>query len=243
MTQPVCGLGVPTDGSPDSSTTPRSHTRRSYSSAIPRQLPEIGGGLLRGLGRRIPPIRLTENRPQHEVPEREALAQLRRGEIDNAVAAYEVHGRIRTNKTAPGGARRDDRDRWAATLAGDRVLMLATHWPDVDDLNARARARQDAEMLTGAALTIDEHPYQAGDRTMTLRNDRPLGARNRMCARVVAIDTDQRQLTLSTDDRATIALPARYLDASHVRHAYATTIHKAQGQTPDRALALGSDRG
>ena len=35
--------------------------------------------------------------------------------------------------------------------------------------------------------------------------------------------------------------PPSYLDAGHVRHAYATTIHKAQGQTVDRAFVLGSD--
>lgn len=36
-------------------------------------------------------------------------------------------------------------------------------------------------------------------------------------------------------------LPTEYLDASHVTHAYATTIHKAQGMTVDRCLTLGTD--
>ena len=74
-------------------------------------------------------------------------------------------------------------DWWAATLAGDQVLMLATRWSDVDDLNARARAHlHDAGMLTGPTLTVDDRPYQAGDRIMTLRNDRRLGVRNGTCA-------------------------------------------------------------
>ena len=67
----------------------------------PRQLPEIdAGGLLRGLGARMPTIRLTENRRQRESWERDALAQLRDGHVDDAVAAYQEHGRIRTDKTA-----------------------------------------------------------------------------------------------------------------------------------------------
>ncbi len=46
----------------------------------PRQLPEIdAGGLLRGLGARMPTIRLTENRRQRESWDRDALAQLRDG--------------------------------------------------------------------------------------------------------------------------------------------------------------------
>src|SRR5690606_1187282 len=34
---------------------------------------------------------------------------------------------------------------------------------------------------------------------------------------------------------------ADYLDAGHVTHGYATTIHKAQGMTVDRCLTLGTD--
>ena len=38
-----------------------------------------------------------------------------------------------------------------------------------------------------------------------------------------------------------VVLPARYLDAGHIAHGYATTIHKAQGATVDHALILGTD--
>jgi conjugative relaxase-like TrwC/TraI family protein len=209
----------------------------------PRQLPEIdAGGLLRGLGRRIPTIRLTENRRQHEAWERAALTQLRHGDVDEAIAAYQQHGRICANETAPAARDAMTADWWAATVAGERALMLATRWSDVDDLNARARARLvDGGMLTGASLTIDERPYQAGDRIMTLSNDRRLAVRNGMCAVVTAVDPEQRGMTVRTDAGIAVALPARYLDDGHIRHAYATTIHKAQGQTVDRAFVLGSD--
>ncbi|MFN8035396.1 MAG: hypothetical protein U0V73_05635 [Acidimicrobiia bacterium] len=96
-------------------------------------------------------------------------------------------------------------------------------------------------MLTGPTLTVDERPYQAGDRIMTLRNDRRLGVRNGTCGLISVIDPEQREMSVRTDAGAVLALPARYLDAGHVRHAYATTIHKAQGQTADRAFVLGSD--
>jgi Ti-type conjugative transfer relaxase TraA len=209
----------------------------------PRQLPEIdAGGLLRGLGARMPTIRLTENRRQRESWERDALAQLRDGNVDNAIAAYENHGRIRVDQTAPAARNAMTADWWAASLAGDRVLMLATRWSDVDDLNARARAHlQEAGTLTGPVLTLDERPYQAGDRIMTLRNDRRLGVRNGTCAAITAVDPQQHEMTIQTDTGNELVLPARYVDAGHVRHAYATTIHKAQGQTTDRAFVLGSD--
>ena len=209
----------------------------------PRQLPEIdAGGLLRGLGQRIPPLRLTQNRRQHEAWERHALAQLRDGNIDDAITSYDAHGRIHTHDTAPGARDAMSADWWAATLAGDQVLMLATRWSDVDDLNARARTQlQEAGHLTGPTLTVEERPYQAGDRIMTLRNDRRLKVRNGTCALITSIDPERRDMTIRTDTGTVITLPARYLDAGHVRHAYATTIHKAQGQTVDRAFVLGSD--
>ncbi len=209
----------------------------------PRQLPEIdAGGLLRGLGRRIPPIRLTQNRRQHEAWERHALAQLRDGNVDDAVTAYDAHGRIHTHETAPGARDAMSADWWAATLAGEQVLMLATRWSDVDDLNARARSHlQAAGRLTGPTLTVEHRPYQSGDRIMTLRNDRRLKVRNGTCALITSVDPDDRAMTVRTDTGAAVTLPDRYLDAGHVLHAYATTIHKAQGQTAERAFVLGSD--
>lgn len=209
----------------------------------PRQLPEIdAGGLLRGLGRRIPPLHLTQNRRQHEAWERHALAQLREGKTDEAISSYDAHGRIHTHDTAPGARDAMSADWWAGTLAGDQVLMLATRWSDVDDLNARARTHlHDAGRLTGPTLTLEDRPYQAGDRVMALRNDRRLHVRNGTRARITEIDTEHRHMTVRTDAGAVITLPARYLDAGHVRHAYATTVHKAQGQTVDRTFVLGSD--
>ncbi len=67
----------------------------------PRQLPEIdAGGLLRGLAGRVEPIRLVQNRRQREAWERTALTDLRDGRVDQALTAYNHHGRVRTCDTA-----------------------------------------------------------------------------------------------------------------------------------------------
>src|SRR5690606_27881028 len=61
-------------------------------------------------------------------------------------------------------------------------------------------------------------------------------------ATVQAVDIEAETLAVALDrDRRSLTLPARYLDAGHVDHAYALTAHKAQGATVERAWVLGSD--
>lgn len=60
-----------------------------------RQLPEIeAGGAFRALTTRLPVIELRENRRQTERWERDALARLRDGRVDDALELYEDHGRV-----------------------------------------------------------------------------------------------------------------------------------------------------
>ena len=42
--------------------------------------------------------------------------------------------------------------------------------------------------------------------------------------------------------RGDVDLPARYVDAGHVGHAYAMTVNKAHGLTCDRTMTLGDDQ-
>ena len=159
----------------------------------PRQLPEIqAGGVLAGLAARQPSLTLNENRRQAQAWERAALADLRAGRVDEALAAYAGNDRIVTETTASDVRERMVSDWWAGQLAGEQAIMLASRWSDVDDLNARARARMvDSDQLGGPRITVDGRPYQVGDEVMTLRNDRRLGVRNGWMWKVVR-STDVR---------------------------------------------------
>jgi hypothetical protein len=208
-----------------------------------RQLPSVdAGGGFAALGRRLGTLTLTENRRQREAWERDALARLRSGDIDDALQRYDDHGRVFRGPTAEDVREAIVAHWWAARTAGDSVLMLAARRHDVDDLNARARARMAlAGKLSGPELIVEDRPYQAGDRVMTLRNDYRLEVRNGTVGTVVGVDTDARTMTVRTDGELTVTLPSAYLDAGRVTHSYASTVHKAQGQTTEHALLLGND--
>ena len=208
----------------------------------PRQLPEIdAGGVLTGLSERLGPIELTHNRRQCQQWERDALAELRAGDIDVALTAYADNGRIVTGTNALEVRRAIVADWWAYRLAGDTTTMTAFRRDDVDDLNGRARAYLTrAGQLHGPTLEINDRPYQAGDQIVCLRNNRRLGIHNGTRATITSIDPDHHAITVRTN-RGEVRLPGEYVDAGHLAHGYATTIHKTQGATVDRGLLLGTD--
>ncbi len=209
-----------------------------------RQLPEIeAGGAFGGLVRRLGAIELTQNRRQREPWEREALDDLRDGDVAEALAALSAEGRVVVAESGEDVRQNLVADWWAATSAGEQAVMVAARHRDVADLNARARQRRMAAgQLGGAELVADERAFAAGEQVVCLRNDRRLGVVNGTLATVVEVRSDDRSVVVETNDEARRELPAWYLEAGHLDHGYALTIHKAQGMTVDRCFVLGSDR-
>jgi conjugative relaxase-like TrwC/TraI family protein len=208
----------------------------------PHQLPEIdAGGVLAGLVDRLDSIELVENRRQRDQWERDALIELRAGDVDTAFDAYRRHGRIVHAPTAAQVRQAMVADWWAHRVAGESVAMMAVRRSDVDDLNGRARAylKQRGDLF-GPELVVNQRPFQAGDDIICLRNNRRLGVSNGTRATITEVDADLETIDVQIGQR-TVRLPADYLAAGHIAHGYAMTIHKAQGATFDYGLLLGTD--
>ena len=208
----------------------------------PSQLPEIAaGGLFAALTVRQPVIELKDNRRQQHEWEIEALRQLRDGNTTHALHAYQDHGRITIGYDAYNTKALMLGDWWAAIVRGDDAVMLAGRRSEVAELNVHGHLRAlDAGMLTGPALEVDGLSFQAGDKVMMLRNDRRLGVRNGNRGVVLDVDPDERTMRVQLN-RGTVDVPARYVDAGHVGHAYAMTVNKAHGLTCDATMLLGDD--
>ena len=209
----------------------------------PKQLPEItAGGLLSHLDTRHQAIILTENHRQHDPAEQKALTELRTGDVDQAFALLKEHGRVVTGDNVD--AVRDGMvaDWWSHRQNGDDVLMLARRNIDVDDLNRRARQLMAADgRLSGEPIVVGGRPFQCGDEIVCLRNDSRLGVLNGSTGTITGIDHDRRSMVVDSAGSAR-RLDSAYLNAGHVRHGYAVTVHKAQGRTAGHSLLLGTDQ-
>ena len=221
-----------------------------------RQLAAIeAGGGFRGLRLRLGASMLRENRRQQEPWERQALEAMRDGDIDQAVAAYREHGRLVAAETPTQLKQALLADWWQAFQHTQRdpeqtVVILARLRAEVDQFNlACQQLRQQAGHLGGERLQVGDRSFATGDLVVCGKNAlRTLGVANATRGQITAIDPTQRAVTLQLEDGKTVTLPRSYLDERPswwlrgnpdrrtLDLAYATTGHKAQGLTRERAL-------
>jgi conjugative relaxase-like TrwC/TraI family protein len=208
---------------------------------------DAGGGF-RALRLRLGASELTHNRRQVEPWEQQALDDVRAGRVEQAIAAYAEHERIRAFEGT------DDRDRallgdWlTAQQAGEAPVIYAHRRAQVDRLNLLCqRLRADAGELGSERLAVGDRQFAVGDQVVLGANALArLGVANGTSAVVTGLDVRGRALTVRTteeDTPRTVRLPGWYLDAEvapggsrRVDLAYARTDMRSQGRTEQRAL-------
>ncbi|HSH58986.1 MAG TPA: AAA family ATPase, partial [Acidimicrobiales bacterium] len=204
-----------------------------------RQLGSVGpGGALGALLERYGDAVhvLDQNVRQEDPEERFALAELRAGEVDVAVAWYADHDRI---------VARPSRDEaldatvaaWAADVeAGADSAMLAWRRANVAELNARGREAMASKGYLGEVeVVVGERHYAGGDWIVTLAP----GADGQLVTseqgQVIAVDPASHSLSARMHDGRTQAFGPDELGADRLAHGYALTVHRSQGATLDTA--------
>ena len=211
----------------------------------PCQLPEIeAGGAFRGLRARLGASVLADNRRQLDAWERDALAELRRGDSNQAIDSYVAHNRVHVASSESEVREQLIEDWMNARVEGENVLMVAPRLADVDDLNRRARVILRNEGYLGDdGVLLAGRGFAEGDDVLALRNDYRVGLLNGTRGSIEQIDLARRTFTVQCDTGEQVLIPFEYLEAGHLTHGYATTIHKAQGATVDRCLVLLDETG
>jgi ATP-dependent exoDNAse (exonuclease V) alpha subunit len=214
-----------------------------------RQFASIqAGGGFRALRLRLGASELTVNRRQVEEWEQRAIDDVRAGNLEQAIAAYAEHDRIRAFEG------RDDRDRalindwWQAHQAGDRPVIYAHRRARVDQLNSVCqRLRAEAGQLGPERLVVGDRTFAVGDVVVLGANAKDrLNVVNGTTAVILELDVAGRAMTVRTleeEPPKTVRLPGWYLDARvrpgqsrRVDLAYARTDMRSQGRTEQRAL-------
>ncbi|ACS44141.1 Ti-type conjugative transfer relaxase TraA [Methylorubrum extorquens] len=218
------------------------------------QLQAIGAGApFRAVAERVGFAELSEVRRQRADWQRRASQDFARHRTAAGLAAYAERGAVAFSDTRDGAREAIVRDYLADSAQrpeGSRVAM-AHRRVDVRALNAAIReARQDRGEL-GRGKDAGERLYQtndgarafaAGDRIVFLENSRELGVKNGMLATVAAVEDGRITARLDGKGRdgqdRVVAVPTA--DYAAIDHGYATTIHKTQGATVDRAFVMAS---
>lgn len=220
------------------------------------QLPEIeaAGGGFADLAASPDAIQLRCVVRQRDEAEREQLSRLRTGQYAGCIDWLDRHHRLRgpmDSEEAIEQLANAYVKRVRADGSFGDTLLIARTWGLLHQLNRRVRELLQDEtgdgtpLLAGPTIWVAGHrlAVQGGDRLLCRRNDYGAKLLNGMVGTVVSVDA-QRGVELRLDDGVVVHVPRSYLDADDddghplVAHAYATTAHRAQGMTAERALVL-----
>ena len=206
-----------------------------------RQLPEIdAGGAFAALAQQEGAGALGQVRRQDQAWERDALAQLRGGDVGAFARTYVERDRVVAAPTAAAARTALVDDWWQAIQREEDALMIAHRRADVADLNRAARAKlREAGVLADDELVCGSRAFAVGDRVIATRNDRRLEVHNGQAGELIAITPESLRIDIGKDRH--LCLPRDYAEAGHLDHGYALTAHRAQGSTVDATFILGSD--
>jgi conjugative relaxase-like TrwC/TraI family protein len=217
------------------------HSTRSGAKLVivgdPRQLSAVGpGGGLEALVDRFDGHvwQLADNVRQVDLTEREALAELRHGNISHAVDWFADHDRIEVgvDRAETIGAVIDG---WLADIDdGVDTIMIAWRRANVDALNQIARdAYHERGWLSGPELVASGGTcYRQGDRVVTLAPYGQLTVTSET-GTVTHVHPDFGALTVAFDDGREVLLPDGFIGRDRLAHGYAITVHRSQGATVD----------
>jgi exodeoxyribonuclease V alpha subunit len=96
----------------------------------------------------------------------------------------------------------------------------------VTSLNQRLQAVLCPPKAGGVERQIGGKSFRVGDRVMQTRNDYDKDVFNGDMGRITSISLEEQTIAVRIDDRT---VPYDFLDLDELIHAYAISIHKAQG--------------
>ncbi|MFB7146050.1 Ti-type conjugative transfer relaxase TraA [Agrobacterium deltaense] len=174
---------------------------------------------------------------------RKASVDLARGNVGQALVAYQGQGRVLGSRLKSEAAENLIAD-WNRDYDQTKTTLILAHLRrDVRMLNVMAREKLVERGIVGEGHTFKtadgERRFDAGDQIVLLKNEGSLGVKNGMIGHVVEAGANRIVATVGEgDQRRQVIVEQRFYN--NLDHGYATTIHKSQGATVDRVKVLAS---
>lgn len=226
------------------------------------QLQAIGAGApFRAIAEQIGHVELSDIRRQRYGWQRQASVSFATHKTAEGLAAYRDHGDIHFAESRDAAMAKIVRDYVADSTEhpDDTRIAMAHRRADVRALNVAIRSelqnRQRLERGHGLSDGGDrgdgedggervfqtnngKRAFAAGDRIIFLENNRDLRVKNGMLGTVEHVEKGKIIARLDGRSGDSVSIPTDSYQA--IDHGYATTIHKNQGATVDRAFVLAS---
>jgi len=212
------------------------------------QLSAIGaGGMFGELQHEVPTAELKEVHRAEREWEREAWAQVREGNAQEALAAYEQHEQLHIAETREQAAKEMveawNRDR--QENPGDRTVMLSdASNAELDKINLMAQEHRDEANELGAdRVPIPDGPYSlaGGDQVIFTKAMFVPGEKrveNGTRGQVVHTNSEENSLTVQTEGAQSREVDVNTSEFNDIRLGYAQHVYKAQGLTVERSHVL-----
>ncbi|WP_436912801.1 MobF family relaxase [Acinetobacter schindleri] len=221
--------------------------------------PIDAGGAFRLLAQNLGYASLQNIQRQKTLEDRKIVMQLATGQSGQALVAMRKQGSLHVQPTQEKAIENLIEDWWKAKTEqpSASALMLAGTRSDLYRLNQAARLKMHKSGQLGASCEVetvlnDVHSFRefaVGDQILFCKNQRRLGITNGDVGTLKQIQINQDgywqfqveyedgrkvEFSLTEDENTKSAYNA-------IDHAYALSVHKAQGVTVDQAFVLSSD--
>jgi len=210
----------------------------------PKQLQAIqAGGAFTKIAEMVGGARLTEVFRQRDQEEKEAVEKMAAGDVREALTHHAEKGNLIISEDRR-AAQSELVEAWAETgikRPGESLILAGTNL-DVVNINREAQERRiEAGAIGGRSLEVGNYDLRRGDRVVFTKRDKSMGVENGSFGTVRVISPELGTMTVELDGEGSAIHRKRTFSVNNydeVKLGYASTTHKAQGSTIEKAFVL-----